>query len=315
MPDRRYRELEALLRSDQAEGRILPKDLLDLLDISRQSVAIEGFRKSQEGQPIVVPHGTSQANTSWDYVLGATDWPTRTDTNAPDWFFLRPKLMTTQHWSRITGQLRPTADNRGIKFIADAVGGLARVCHLKYSIFGQASHTMSGAISWYRGEDWPNVVRQTATPFDTGIIPSVWTEYDQDGSSTYPFVMSGSDIIVMPPNHVLYPRLEYFGQSNQAVGGVQLVQGAVDPPTYTLNSTTSRADDDGDLANVWIRQFTYSLVTLGVVDSYADTLNSGGYAYPGDSWGFYDIFSDANSRASGLITFNADGEIVERDIV
>ena len=315
MPDRRYKELEALLRSDQSEGRILPKDILDMLDISRQSVAIEGFRKDQSGLPIPVPHGTSQENSSWDYVLGSADWPTRTDTNAPDWFFLRPKVMSTQHWSRITGQLRPTADNRGIKFIADAEGGLARVCLLSYSFFGQASHTMSGSISWYRGEDWPNVVRQSAVPFDTGISPSTWPEFDMDGSPTFPFVVSGTDVVVMPPNHVLYPRLEYFGQSTQVVGGLELTQSGGDPPTYSLNSTEVTADDDGDLTNVWIRQFAYSLVTIGVVDSYTDTISSGGYAYPGAAWGTYNVFSDANWRASGLLTFNADGEIVERDIV
>lgn len=281
--DQTYKQLARLLGNVQDEGLLMPTDMLNLLDTLRPSMALEGFRGVTEDLPLGVPF---DRDTQWNY---KADWedPDHGATSAPDWFLLRSKLVASaaQQFSRITGVLRPTTDTAGVKYVAS---DLARVFLVNWSLYAETSHSMSGAVSTYRGDTWPSgSVRQSAYPFDTGITPN------DDGR--YPFVLKDTDLVVMSPNDELRWRFEYFGSSDAVSRGYNFADGVLTP-------TETTADDENPTHfTVYVKQLQVSMVGLGVLDGFQDTLDAGGNVVPASSGDFLtSILSDVSWRTSGL---------------
>lgn len=284
MPDRTATQLKAKFANDQDEGGIEPSDIGDIYDTLRPSVGIESFQGVTEDTPDGIPF---DRDTTWTYK--DSDWAGRAETDAPDWFWLRSKLIGSQaaRFSRITALLRPTTDLAGWKYIAPA-DGLSRLFLVQWSLRGFTSHSMSGSVSFYRGQSWPGTsVRQSAYPFDTGISPA---------SGRYPFVLKDTELVMMAPNDELRWRFEYFGSSDQQALTYSFADGVLTP------TLTGAVDENPAHFTASLQQMSMTMVSLGPVDSFQDTYDAGGVVFPvstGDHYGT--IFSDTNWRSSGVV--------------
>lgn len=285
MPDRTAPQLKAKFSNDQDEGGIEPSDIGDIYDTLRPSVGIESFQGVTEDTATGIPF---DRDTTWTYK--DPDWPGRVETDAPDWFWLRSKLIASQatRFSRITALLRPTTDLAGWKYIAPA-DGLSRMFLVQWSLRGFTSHSMSGSVGFYRGQSWPGAsVRQSAYPFDTGISPA--------DTAKYPFVLKDTEMVMMAPNDELRWRFEYFGASEQKALTYSFADGVLTP------TLTGAVDENPAHFTATLQQMSMSMVSLGPVDSFQDAYDAGGVVFPvstGDHYGT--IFSDANWRSSGVV--------------
>lgn len=285
MPDRTAPQLKAKFSNDQDEGGIEPSDIGDIYDTLRPSVGIESFQGVTEDTTSGIPF---DRDTTWTYK--DPDWPGRVETDAPDWFWLRSKLIASQatRFSRITALLRPTTDLAGWKYIAPA-DGLSRMFLVQWSLRGFTSHSMSGSVGFYRGQSWPGAsVRQSAYPFDTGISPA--------DTAKYPFVLKDTEMVMMAPNDELRWRFEYFGASEQKALTYSFADGVLTP------TLTGAVDENPAHFTATLQQMSMSMVSLGPVDSFQDAYDAGGVVFPvstGDHYGT--IFSDANWRSSGVV--------------
>ena len=285
MPDRTAPQLKAKFSNDQDEGGIEPSDIGDIYDTLRPSVGIESFQGVTEDTTSGIAF---DRDTTWTYK--DPDWPGRVETDAPDWFWLRSKLIASQatRFSRITALLRPTTDLAGWKYIAPA-DGLSRMFLVQWSLRGFTSHSMSGSVGFYRGQSWPGAsVRQSAYPFDTGISPA--------DTAKYPFVLKDTEMVMMAPNDELRWRFEYFGASEQKALTYSFADGVLTP------TLTGAVDENPAHFTATLQQMSMSMVSLGPVDSFQDAYDAGGVVFPvstGDHYGT--IFSDANWRSSGVV--------------
>lgn len=285
MPDRTAPQLKAKFSNDQDEGGIEPSDIGDIYDTLRPSVGIESFQGVTEDTTSGIPF---DRDTTWTYK--DPDWPGRVEIDAPDWFWLRSKLIASQatRFSRITALLRPTTDLAGWKYIAPA-DGLSRMFLVQWSLRGFTSHSMSGSVGFYRGQSWPGAsVRQSAYPFDTGISPA--------DTAKYPFVLKDTELVMMAPNDELRWRFEYFGASEQKALTYSFADGVLTP------TLTGAVDENPAHFTATLQQMSMSMVSLGPVDSFQDAYDAGGVVFPvstGDHYGT--IFSDANWRSSGVV--------------
>lgn len=284
MPDRTTAQLKSKFANDQDEGAIEPSDIGDIVDTFRPSVGIESFQGVTEDTTDGIPF---DRDTTWTFK--DPDWPARAETDAPDWFWIRSKLIGSQasRFSRITALLRPTTDLAGWKYIAPA-DGLSRMFMVQWSLRGFTSHSMSGSVSFYRGQSWPSAsVRQSAYPFDTGISPT---------AGKYPFVLKDTELVMMAPNDELRWRFEYFGASEQQALTYSFADGVLTP-------TLTSADDENPAHFIAsLQQMSMTMVSLGPVDSFQDTYDTGGEVFPvstGDHYGT--LFSNANWRSSGVV--------------
>lgn len=283
--DRPWKWIKAKFTNVQDEGAIGATDIFDVAETLRSSVALESFQCVTEGAPDGVGF---DRDSTWNFK--DPDWEGKEAGDAPDWFFLRSKLLATsspKKFSRVTAMLRPTTDLAGLKYVAPS-GGLDRLFMVNWSINGESSHSMSAAVSFYRGQSWPgSSVRQSSAPFDTGITPV------EDGK--YPFILKDTELIVMSPGDELRWRFEYFGASAARVQSYTFEDDVLSPVV------TDADDENPSHLTVRVKQHVVSIVSLGPVDSFQDTVDEGGNAFPlsvGDHYS--SLFSDASWRSSGL---------------